>query len=211
MSILGTTLNNHGAATWAVSGGYSDTFSDGAVINNMAGATFTAVGSSGVFIQGNGKFNNAGTFSASTAVGGDVDMGLFFNTGTVVLQGGELELTGDGVTPSTGTFTAAAGTVLTLFDEVLTASSVICSSGSAALYGCTESGSFSAAGGTLASDSSFTGSVLELGSSLEVSDYFGGSVSFAPAEGGPVTLTLGTLTIDPNASSSSMTTLKRHR
>ncbi len=52
-------------------------------------------------------------------------------------------------------------------------------------------------GGTIATDSTFTGPVLDLGSSLEVAD-FGRSVTFAPATGGPVSLTTGTLTIDPH-------------
>ncbi len=200
-SILGVTLNNHGAATWAVDG-RGVTLSDGAVINNLGGATFSAVGSSGVLVQGNGSFNNAGTFTASTAVGGDVNIGpAFFNTGTVVLTGGELDLNGDGATPNTGTFTGTASTSLNLYDEVLAPSSVICSAGTVGLNLCTEAGSFSAAGGTFADDSSFTGPVLGVGTSLGISNTNGTglSVRFAPAVGGPVKLTAGTLTIDPSA------------
>ena len=200
-SILGVTLNNHDAATWEVDG-RGVTLSDGAVFNNLAGATFSAVGSSGVLVQGNGSFNNAGTFTASTAVGGDVNIGpAFFNTGTVVLTGGELDLSGDGATPNTGTFTGTARTSLNLYDEVLAPSSVICSAGTVGLNLCTEAGSFSAAGDTFADDSSFTGPVLGVGTSLEISNTNGTglSVRFAPAVGGPVKLTAGTLTIDPSA------------
>ncbi len=199
VSIQGTTLNNHGAATTDVNGEQLS-LTDGAVINNLAGATFTAVGISGVTVYGDGSFHNTGTFIASTAVGGDVNIGpTFFNTGTVDVLGGELQLGGDGLTPNTGTITAAAGTSVTLSDEVLAPASVISSDGTVALDGCTEAGSYSAAGGTFATNSAFSGPVLDLGSSLEVSDYSGGSVNFAPAVGGPVTLTTGTLTIDPDA------------
>ncbi len=81
LSIVGTTLNNHAAATWSSSPGYNDLIylDSGAAINNLAGATFTVTGggrrlatpshpsdSSAV------AFNNAGTFIASTsAVAGD--------------------------------------------------------------------------------------------------------------------------------------------
>ncbi len=201
VSIQGTTLNNHGAATWDVDGG-GLSIADGAAFNNLAGATFTAVGASREFAPssagGDGSFNNAGSFIASTAVGTDINLGpTFYNRGTVDLQGGELE--SDGVTPNTGTFTGAAGTSLVLGTENLAPSSVISSAGTVQLYICTEAGSYSAAGGTLADDTTFTGPVLDLGSSLEVAANQGPSVRFAPAAGGPVTLTTGTLMIDPNA------------
>ena len=67
------------------------------------------------------------------------------------------------MTPSTGTFTGAAGTSLNLYDEVLAPSSVISSAGTVGLNLCTEAGSYSAAGGTIADDSTFTGPVLDLG------------------------------------------------
>ena len=204
VSIQGTTLNNHGAATWDVNGGLDEggglSLTDEASINNLAGATFTAAGIEGATAGGDGSFNNAGTFIASTAVGSDVDFGpTFYNTGTVDVQGGELELESDGATPNAGTFTGAAGTSLVLRDEVLAPTSVISSAGFVTLNICDDAGSFSAAGGTVADDTSFTGTVLELGSSLEVAASQGPSVSFAPAAGGPVTLTTGTLMIDPNA------------
>ena len=206
VSIQGTTLNNHGTATWG-GGGYYDSLSGGAVLNNLARATFTIVNSSGGQLRG-GSFNNAGCFTASTAVGGDVDISSsFVNTGTVNVQGGELDLAGDGVTPSTGSFIGAAGTLLSLYDEVLAPSSVISSAGAVTLSLCTEAGTYSAAGGTAADSTTFTGPVLDLGSSLEVSNFGGGSVSFAPAVGGPVPLTVGALTIDPSAGSSTTTSL----
>ena len=198
----GTTLNNHGAATWDLDGGAAF-YADGtvALLAERCSTTWPVRPSRPRHLRrghrGDG-FNNAGTFISSTAVGGDVSFNLFYNTGTVVVQGGELELTSDGVTPNTGTITAAAGTSLVLFDEVLAPTSVISSDGNVGLYGCTEAGSFGAAGGTFATDSTFTGPVLDLGGSLglELLRWFS---QLRPAAGGPVTLTTGALTIDPNA------------
>ncbi len=199
VSIRGTTLNNHGAATWDIESG-NDSLSAGAVFNNLAGATVAAVGAAGSYVGGDGVFNNAGTFTSTTAASGDDDfVPVFNNSGTVDLQGGELELEGDGVTPGTGTFIGASGTYLDLANEVLAPSSVVSSDGIVAMIICTDAGSYRAAGGTVADDATFTGPVESLGSSLEVSGSEGGSVSFTPAVGGPVTLTTGTLTVDPDA------------
>jgi len=200
VSVEGTTLNNHSAATWDVDGA-SDTFGDGAEINNLAGATFTAAGNFGGVVQGNGSFHNAGTFTASTAVGGDIDFDgpAFFNTGTFDQQGGEVELSSDGMTPNTGNLIGAANTVLVLADFVLAADSVVDTAGSVSMSSCMEDGSYRAAGATFATDTTFGGPVLDPGSSLEVSNREGGSVDFTPAVGGPVTLTTGALTIDADA------------
>ena len=110
--------------------------------------------------------------------------------GSLQLLAGTLNLSGGGTV--SGSITGVAGTNLGLEGQDLTASSVISSVGSVDLIGCTEAGSFSDTGGTLAESTSFTGPVLDLGSSLEVY----GTASFSPASGGPVTLTTGTLTIE---------------
>ncbi len=138
-------------------------------------------------------FHNAGTVTSDAADGSSVSISVpFINTGSVVLQQGSLSLGGDEVTPSTGSFSAAAGTTLSLSEQVLTPASVIASAGAVSLAFTAEAGSYSAAGSTSAYGTSFTGSVLDLGSSLEV----GATVSFAPTAGGPVTLTTGAVSID---------------
>jgi hypothetical protein len=112
------------------------------------------------------------------------------NTGSVVVQqGGGLSLGGSGSRPSSGSFTGAAGTTLVISGQDLTSTSVISSAGSVRLSGCTEAGSYSVAGDTSAGSVTFTGPV-QLGTSLEVGD-----ATFAPAVGGPVTLTTGALTV----------------
>ncbi len=197
VDIRGTTLINHGAGTGDTGNGAIN-LSDGAAIDNLAGATFAAVGNFSV--GGDGTFDNAGTFTASTDFGGYVNItpAFFENTGTIVVQAGELDVTGNGTTPITGTISAAAGTLLYINEEVLAPNSVISSASQVTLDECTEEGSYSTTGSTVAVDTSFSGPVLDLGSSLEVNDN-SGTVSFAPAVGGPVTLTVGTLTIDTSA------------
>ena len=115
--------------------------------------------------------------------------------GTLQLLSGTLNLAGGGTIG--GTITGAAGTVLGLSGQDLTTSSVISSGGSVQLNSSIDAGSFSAAGGTFAESASFTGTVVSLGGSLEVA----GTVSFAPAVGGPVTLTTDSLTLDNNPGS----------
>ena len=201
--IDGTTLNNYAVATWQVTPGFYDLIylNSGAVINNLAGATFTVTGQEGsddlIVVQDNSAaaFNNAGTFIAATGVSVAAP---FANSGSVIVQQDDGALfEGNGSTVSTGTFTAAAGTDLEIDDEMLAASSVVSSDGSVTLVGCTEAGSYSAAGGTSASGTTFTGTVVNVGSSLLVGT--NGTVSFAPSVGGPVTLTTGALTLNQGA------------
>jgi hypothetical protein len=190
--LTGTALINHAAATWQL-----DTIGleSGASIDNLAGASFAVTGPGGGYngIGSDGSavsFINAGSFTAST--GADVRVQIpFANSGSVQLLQGDLELDGTGGTASTGSFTAAAGTHLDLTGQALAASSVVSSDGSVAIEGSTEAGSFRAAGGTSAADTTFTGPVVSLGPSLDVH----GPVAFAPASGGPVTLATDALTL----------------
>ena len=166
--IDGTTLNNHAAATWQFSPNDNDylILNAGAVINNLSGATFTVSGagtgdSYHAIANQDGSavaFNNAGTFIVSGAIGLGIGM-PFANTGTVNVQQGSLDVGGNGSTLSSGTFTAAAGTYLEIDGQILTAGSVISLAGSGALQGCTDDGSYSVAGDTNASSTSFTGPV----------------------------------------------------
>jgi hypothetical protein len=116
-----------------------------------------------------------------------------FNLSGASLQlvSGTLNLSGGGTT--SGSITVAAGTTLGLSGQDLTSSSVISSQGYVDFGGCTEAGRYSTTGDTAAGSTSFTGPVT-LGSSLYVGR--SGTVSFAPAAGGPVTLATGTLYVD---------------
>ncbi len=96
-TISGTTLNNHGAATWDLDFPSNTTLDAGAVINNLAGASFAIVGSGDVsrsLVAGDGTavaFNNAGTLTSAT--GGTVNISVpFSNTGSVDVQQGDLGL-----------------------------------------------------------------------------------------------------------------------
>ena len=205
--LSGVTLNNHGSATWT---GYSGIYaSNGTTINNLAGATFNA--------QVDGRltwdpayaggpappvFNNAGSFIRS-GDSNETDINIpFNNTGSVSVQAGFLHL-GESdysiVSTSTGSFTGAAGTTLYLTSEDLTASSSIAGD-TVWLGGVNDAGSYDAGTTTGAFSTTFTGTILGLGSSLDVGaglGFFqtGGTVDFSPSAGGPVTLTTGALTV----------------
>ena len=200
-TLSGVTLNNHAGstATWRVNdgNGVGISLNSGATINNLANATFDVVdfyGGAGLGGDGTGVFNNFGMLTSTAQAGIDVP---FNNSGSVVITQGSLGLGVNTASPSSassGSFTAAAGTTLSLAGEALSSSSVIASDGTVQLQNCTEAGSYSATAGTYADDVTFTGAVLALGN-LEVN----GTVNFAPAVGGPVTLTTGTLNVDGGA------------
>ena len=83
---------------------------------------------------------------------------------------------------------------------MLAPSSVICSAGTVGLNLCTEAGSFSAAGGTFADLVLHWAGARRGNIAWDLEhECTGLSVRFAPAVGGPVKLTAGTLTIDPSA------------
>ncbi len=205
-TIDGTTLNNHGAATWQLSPTNNDylVLSGGAVINNLSGATFAVSGTDAgagyhaiANLDGSAvALFNAGTFvtSITTLTPSAIGLGIgipFTNTGAVDVQQGSFVIAGNATTVSSGTFTSAAGTYLEVDNQILTAGSVISMAGSGALQNCTEEGSCSVAGDMNAASTAFTGPV-QLGTSLEAT----GDVTFAPASGGPVTLSTGNLTIE---------------
>jgi hypothetical protein len=102
----GRTLDNAGMATLTGTGFPS---TNGAIWNNLAGATFD-VRTDLTLSASSSTFNNAGTFRKS-AGSGMAFIGLaFYNTGTVDVQSGELSLAGGGV--SSGQFLAEDMTVL---------------------------------------------------------------------------------------------------
>ena len=195
--ISGTTLNNHSSATLETGWPYSLYLNQGATIDNLAGASFTITGSGGTVFDRDSSavaFNNAGTLTCDVAVGGTFDMSAVAvaNTGSVVVQQGSLYLGGTAA-PSVGLVHRHRrddpGPVRTgpddRFGDLLRRRR-----GDGRLLG---GGELPRAGGTFAQNTSFTGTVVSLGSSLL--DYLG-TVSFAPASGGPVTLTTGALTLD---------------
>ena len=113
--LSGCALNNQGLCT-LLSGDLG--ISQGAAINNLAGATFELLADgtfSGSPAPGGGAFNNAGTFRKSTT--GTTQFGTaippqdpdFNNAGLVDLLSGQLNLMGGN---SSGQFQTAAGAVL---------------------------------------------------------------------------------------------------
>ncbi len=114
VTVQGTTLNIHSTATWNLGPSADIELDAEAVINDLAGATFSTIGaySGGNSIQaGDGSavaFNNAGTFTSSAPVG--VTIGVpFVNTGSVVVQQGYLDVPNF---TNSGTATVAPGASL---------------------------------------------------------------------------------------------------
>lgn len=100
------TLNNAGTVNWTATI-YWD-MNNGAILNNLAGATFNAQTNGGILGPG-GVFNNQGTFVCSGSGVSSVTA-PFNNSNLVQVQGGTLNLNGGG--NSSGVFTVSNGAVL---------------------------------------------------------------------------------------------------
>jgi RHS repeat-associated protein len=106
----GRTLVSAGTATWTGGQFVQIGMSNGATIDNQAGATFTV--SNAALLNGSGTFTNRGTLIASGGASPSVfATGVtFVNSGSVEVQSGWLALGGDG--DSSGSFEVAAGATL---------------------------------------------------------------------------------------------------
>jgi hypothetical protein len=102
------TLTNAGTATWKGTGTIG--VNNGAVINNLAGATFLAQDNGALSTSGGGAFNNAGDFRKSASSGTTTFNIPFNNTGTVEAQTGTLILAGGG--ESTGSMSVSPSATL---------------------------------------------------------------------------------------------------
>lgn len=107
--LSGRTLNNAGTATWTAG---PFTTSSGAVFNNQLGATFDT-NFDGSFSNGAGaqsQFNNTGIFTKSGGTGTTTVSVIFNNTGTVIVESGTLNLSGNftNFNSSTNTLTGGA-------------------------------------------------------------------------------------------------------
>ena len=125
----GMTLNNAGSATFAP--GLPPqvlNMADGAVIDNLGSFTLTHAGNQSVAIQGNGTFNNYGTFSysSSSAIETTTVNVAFNNYSLVEVLGGVLSLGSNGpVTSTGGTFQVDSGADLFLQTPVLDRNTII--------------------------------------------------------------------------------------
>jgi hypothetical protein len=192
---MNLTWSNSGLFQWRDSGRIS--CNNGAVFNNLAGATFDAQGDGQV--TGNSyAFTNAGTLTKSAGVDTTrFQYGTFSNSGAVLVQAGTLSLD-EGT--STGSFTVSAGTTLEFVPgyagAILAAGSVVSGAGQVR---------FSSSGGATVVNGSFTatGAVTLLAtanfntdttlSSLTInSGTLGGSGTVTVA--GPLTWTEGMMT-----------------
>jgi hypothetical protein len=111
VATLSRVLDNFGPATWSGTGDFS---LSGGVFNNKPGATFTAM-SDGTLK--NGTFNNEGIFIKPTGTGTTQVRTVFNNSGDVQVASGTLRFASHST--STGTLTAAAGTVVEFADAIV--------------------------------------------------------------------------------------------
>ncbi len=112
---LGREIDNSGTATWTGTGPIGS--GNGAIFNNLAGATFVVQNDASFFYNCGSlcgvaaTFNNAGTFQKTAGTGTTTfTTTVFNNTGTVSVQSGTLNLAAGGT--GSGSFTGAAGTTL---------------------------------------------------------------------------------------------------
>jgi hypothetical protein len=189
------TLTNAATATWT--GTRPFIVNHGAVFNNLAGATVDLQDDARIQYQVGAAptFNNAGLFKKSAGTYSEIPS-VFNNSGTVSVLSGALVLIGPAasVSTSSGAFTGAASTFLQfLGPHNLTAASSI--SANFVIFGGTTTiaGSYSVSTETEVDSPgvvTFTGTVSSVGA-LAIS----GSATFSPAAGGPVTLTVPSLSV----------------
>ncbi len=131
----GRTFNNKGTVNW-LSGSYLIYLNDGAVFNNLSGATFNANTPSSTiqYIDNNagpaGTFSNAGTFNNNATASNTTEVVnvLFNNSKTVNANTGTLLLDGGGSDTSAGTFFIPTAGTLNFGGGVATVASAIGSS-----------------------------------------------------------------------------------
>jgi hypothetical protein len=111
----GRTLDNRGTATWTGTGSIS--LRDGAVFDNLPGATFDVRTDASFAGSVDGSFVNEGTFRKSAGSRTTSVDAAFTNTGTVDIATGGLNLTGGLTNFSVATDTLTGGTyhVMSLF------------------------------------------------------------------------------------------------
>ena len=168
------TLNNFGTATWNGVGLIGASY--GAVFNNEPGAVFNAQAGADFTQSGGGNapaFNNDGSFN--------------FQGGVVLTVGGT----------SHGSFTGQPGSSLQISGQNLTSTSSL-TADQVSLSSSTVAGTYDATTSTtiFGNNVQFTGTVDSLGA-LTIGATT--TVNFSPATGGPVPLTLPSLTMDPGA------------
>lgn len=159
----GVVLNNHGVCTWSGGSAYLP-MKDGAVFNNLAGATFLdqivagRLGSyqrlSGELVIGDGRFNNAGTYRHQASNSTRIEV-PFQNSGLLDIATGGIFLSYE--TTNVGTVALSPGTDLGVgreYDQT---------QGSTILNGATLTGAFFVSGGDLVGSGTVAGSLVERG------------------------------------------------
>jgi uncharacterized repeat protein (TIGR01451 family) len=180
-SLDGRVLDNQGTVTMVGTGNLD--LLNGAVFSNTG--TFDLQVNQSIVDAGGATFNNAGTFRKAGGGGTSQVQVVFNNGGTVEVQSGTLQLTGDG--DHSGAFDVASGAVLQFSDgtHTLDASATIAGAGDVIVSGATTSfsdaasiacGSLAHQGGTLnLGDISIAGDLVRSGGTFNVGS---GTVTF---------------------------------
>jgi len=119
-TLSGRTLNNPGTVTVSGNSGYYLTISNGAVVNNLSGATWDYHNDAAINSSGTATFNNAGTFEKTAGTDNTQVLPLFTNTGTVNADSGNFSFTGGAVTiGGSGFLTSEPGTTISFTGNLL--------------------------------------------------------------------------------------------
>ncbi len=189
--LAGATLTNLGTATWT---GGNVNLAEGAVFNNAGTLTLEVSAASFTSMGGAGTFNNSGTFiQASESEYGMAITATGNNSGVVQVQRDFVELTGGG--GSSGSFCVAAGADLEVAGQTLSSGSSVTGAGEVDWSSSTVGGLYNVTGITTVYGGlvDFSGTAQDVGQSLAISN--NATADFSPAAGGPVTLTLPSLTL----------------
>jgi autotransporter-associated beta strand protein len=185
----GRTLVNTASALWTNNGTGFFILTDGAIVSNAPGATFTCVGGGVLGSTGTNRFVNLGAFRSSGDTNETRVDCLFDNSGTVEIASGSVNLTGGGVCVGAMKVAAAAslnlggGTYNLLPGAILTGDGDLrVSGGTANLAGVlTLGGTHAFSGGT----ANITGEYNCLGNAVRIAGgtvNFNGTGTIAPAE-----------------------------
>jgi len=188
------TLNVSGATTFGSTTAGSTLFlQNGAVINNLAGSTWTLLSGTngnGILLNGatTGTFNNAGTLQMTGGTDNTVSV-AFNNTGTVNANAVTLTLSGSGT--GAGTFNVASGATLGFAGGTFALGGSVAGAGAVSFSGGTANltGTYNISGGTTVSGgtANFTGTLTTAGA-LTIG---GGTANFSNTGGAVTASSLG--------------------
>ena len=192
--LRGRTLNNRGAATLVANlANYGLSLGDGAVVNNLPGATFAIATDARVHaFVGGGTFNNQGTLAKTGGTGAANVEIVLNNTGLIKAQAGTLDLTGPFSNYSATTKTLTGGSYVVSATLRFTGADVVTNEADITLIGADSKildTSNNDALRNLATNAAGGGLALQGGRSLTTPGAFGNAGNLTVGDGGVFTAT----------------------